>query len=127
MKKNVGVHNGRVRTPTLKPRFRVMTGATIALGPGKIELLRLLAETGSINQAATRLGMSYMRAWTLVRTMNRAFASELVISSRGGRGGGGAELTALGKKVLRLYGELETASGHACAPTWTKLRRCLRK
>jgi hypothetical protein len=38
-----------------------MSNETIALGPGKVDLLRLVAETGSISEAARKLGMSYMR------------------------------------------------------------------
>jgi molybdate transport system regulatory protein len=111
----------------LHPRFRVMAGSTIALGPGKAELLRHLEQTGSLNQAAASMGMSYMRAWNLVRTMNRSFVSPLVVSARGGRSGGGAKLTPLGKKVLQLYAEMEAISLRACGPGWTKLRRCLKK
>ena len=48
-----------VKTPILLPRFRVVCGDNIALGPGKMELLGLLIETGSLNEAAKRLGMSY--------------------------------------------------------------------
>lgn len=47
--------------------------------------------------------MSYKRAWTLVETMNRDFAEPLVAASRGGAARGGAELTANGAEVLRLY------------------------
>jgi hypothetical protein len=42
------------KAPTLKPRFRVVCGKDIALGPGKVELLALLVETGSLNAAARR-------------------------------------------------------------------------
>jgi len=53
----------------LSPRFRVTCGKEIAFGPGKAGLLALIEETGSINQAAKRMSMSYMRAWSLIRTM----------------------------------------------------------
>jgi molybdate transport system regulatory protein len=57
--------------PVLTPRFRVLCGKNIALGPGKVELLVALLETGSLTKAARRLRMSYMRAWTLVTTMTK--------------------------------------------------------
>jgi molybdate transport system regulatory protein len=113
--------------PVLMPRFRVMVGSAIALGPGKARLLQLVAETGSLNQAATRMKMSYMRAWTLVREMNRCFASPLIASRRGGRQGGGANLTPLGQKVLGLYRDLERNSARADAAIWEELRDCLTK
>ena len=54
----------------LCPRFRLLCGEEVALGPGKVQLLKLVQETGSIRQAAMRMEMSYMRAWSLIRTMN---------------------------------------------------------
>src|SRR4051812_48590213 len=90
-----------------KALFRVYRGDEIALGPGKVELLRYIAETGSISESARKMEMSYNRAWLLVRTMNRCFKEPLVRSSRGGDKHGGAALTKSGKDVLRLYRQLE--------------------
>jgi molybdate transport system regulatory protein len=114
------------KAPELKARFRVVIGAEIALGPGKVELLSAVEETGSIRQAAERLEMSYMRAWTLMRTMNGCFRAPLVQPVRGGGKGGGAVLTPLGKKVLALYREMEGKALKASAPMWRKLRRELK-
>lgn len=91
----------------LKARVRLQLGEDIALGPGKIELLMLIEETGSISAAARRMGMSYRRAWLLVETMNRCFASPLVETAQGGKGGGGADVSELGQQVLALYHQLE--------------------
>jgi len=91
-----------------KALFRVYRGDEIALGPGKVELLGHIAETGSISEAARKMEMSYNRAWLLVRTMNRSFKEPLVLSMRGGEKHGGAELTKGGKEILRLYRQLET-------------------
>ena len=91
-----------------KSLFRVYLGNEIALGPGKAELLRHIAETGSISKAAQRMKMSYNRAWLLVRTMNRCFKEPLVLATRGGDSHGGAQLTKTGKQVLRLYQQLES-------------------
>lgn len=49
------------------------------------------------------MGMSYKRAWMLVEEMNQAFQEPLVISNRGGTGGGGAKLTQTGAFVLAQY------------------------
>ncbi len=51
--------------------------------------------------------MSYKRAWTLVDDMNRSFKTPLVVSATGGPGGGGAILSATGKRVLMLYRTIE--------------------
>jgi molybdate transport system regulatory protein len=105
--------------------MRVLSGDNIALGPGKVDLLALIGETGSIREASERMGMSYMRAWTLIKTMNVCFHEPLVTASRGGKERGGAVLTDTGRKALELYQELETQSLKACAATWRQLRQLL--
>lgn len=87
----------------VKPRLRLQFGKAIAIGPGKAELLELIAETGSISSAAKRMGMSYRRAWLLVDTMNQCFDAPLVETAAGGKGGGGARITGLGREVLARY------------------------
>jgi molybdate transport system regulatory protein len=99
-----------------------MCDETIALGPGKVDLLRLVAKTGSISEASRQLGMSYMRAWSLIRTMNRCFSSDLILSIRGGKAGGGARLSPLGQKILELYTEMEKTSMQAAGPVWKQIR-----
>lgn len=90
-----------------KLRLRILFGPEIAVGPGKIALMHAIAETGSISAAARRLGMSYRRAWLLVDTMNRCFRAPVVEAAPGGRGGGGARVTALGREVLCRYDAME--------------------
>ena len=101
-------------------------GKEIALGPGKVELLKHIATTGSIAEAAERMEMSYMRAWTLIKTMERCFKQPLVRAARGGTKGGGAALTETGQRALTLYHRLETESLQATQATWSELRSLLR-
>ncbi len=89
-------------------RLRLVFGDDAMLGPGKADLLKLIAETGSISAAGRRMGMSYRRAWGLVEQLNRAFRDPLVESARGGPGGGGAVVTDAGQEILQLYQRLET-------------------
>jgi molybdate transport system regulatory protein len=93
------------RLPALHPRFRIVCRKEIAFGPGKADLLELIAETGSIGKAASRMKMSYMRAWTLVQTMNQCFNKPLILATHGGEGGGGAELTESGRQILCFTGD----------------------
>ncbi|TBN40519.1 LysR family transcriptional regulator [Paracoccus subflavus] len=88
-------------------KLRLEYDAPLVLGPGKAQLLRLIAQHGSISAAGRRMGMSYKRAWSLVEELNRAFVQPLVDSSRGGPGGGGATVTPTGRDVLRHYESLE--------------------
>ena len=94
------------KTDRIQPRLRVVRDEDIAIGPGKAELLEMIAVTGSIAAAGRAMGMSYKRAWLLVETMNDCFRSPLVVASRGGSGKGGAELTDTGKSALAAYRRL---------------------
>ena len=97
-------------------RLRLLFGDRLVFGPGKGELLDRIAETGSIAAAGRAMGMSYKRAWALVEEMNAAFRAPLVSSSRGGAGGGGAQLTANGQEVLAAYRAMLEAVETAAAP-----------
>ncbi len=111
----------------LKPRLRLVRGATILLGPGKADLLEAVRDTGSLRKGAARLGMSYMRAWTLVKTMNAAFNEPLVALARGGAAHGGATLTPAGGKVLALYRAMEEGCVKATSLQAATLKRFLRR
>lgn len=112
-------------TASLKPRFRVVRGGEVLVGPGMAALLETIRRTGSLRVAAEELEMSYMHAWGLVKTMNRAFHDPLVELSRGGAARGGARLTARGEEVLGLYREMEAEARRAVATRWRRLRRLL--
>jgi molybdate transport system regulatory protein len=101
--------------PDVQFRLRIRTGDDIAVGPGKIELLEMIAETGSITAAAKELGMSYRRAWLLVDTMNRCFKARVVETEAGGNRGGGTQLTVLGAQVVRAYRRIEERAAKAGA------------
>lgn len=102
-------------TPPPRLRFRLLLGRSIAIGPGKADLLAALAETGSISAAARSMSMSYKKAWYLLDTMNRCFREPLIEAEKGGRGRGGAKLTAMGERVLHLYRSIETRAAAAVA------------
>lgn len=87
--------------------IRVAFGAHGALGPGKARLLELVGRHGSITAAARAMGISYRRAWLLIEGLRQAFRAPLVETQHGGKRGGGAGLTALGREVLHLYRAIE--------------------
>jgi molybdate transport system regulatory protein len=107
----------------LRLRLRFDGGAYI--GPGKAELLALIAETGSISAAAKRMGMSYKRAWVLAEVLNTMFAAPLIVSARGGAQGGGAQLTETGLAVLRAYGDMQRLAEAAAAAPIARLQALL--
>jgi molybdate transport system regulatory protein len=112
---------------SLQPRFRIVCGKKIAFGPGKAGLLERIAETGSIGKAASRMDMSYMRAWSLIQTMNACFKEPVIAALRGGREHGGAELTETGRRILESYRQLEKAARKAAQADWRALQKLLRK
>jgi molybdate transport system regulatory protein len=111
--------------PSLSLRIDLDTGDRI--GPGKVALLRAIDETGSISAAGRALNMSYRRAWRLIEELNASFKTPLVTSQTGGKSGGGAKLTALGKSVVRHYTAIETKSRKAAAPHLSALQATMRR
>lgn len=90
-------------------RPRIYIGDDIALGPGKIDLLRQVGETRSIAAAARALGLPYKRAWLLIDSLNQGFGRPVVETATGGKGGGGTSLTKLGQQLIERYDALETS------------------
>lgn len=76
-------------------------------GIGRMELLEGIQRTGSINQAAKAMKMSYKRAWELVSSMNQQADQPLVVTQTGGEGGGGAVVTEEGIKYVTYYRQLQ--------------------
>ena len=82
-------------------------GNGLRLGPGKVRLLELVGETGSISAAARKMDMSYRRAWLLMDELNHLFGREVIETSAGGSGGGGAKVTEFGFQVISVFRVLE--------------------
>jgi molybdate transport system regulatory protein len=107
--------------------IRVSKSEDVALGPGKIALLEAIVRTGSISAAARTHAMSYRRAWMLVDSMNRSFETPLVVTTTGGKEGGGAAVTPLGQTVITLYREAEDKAFRAASRSIGKLERLLKE
>lgn len=73
------------------------------LGPGRVELLERIEETGSINQAAKQMGMSYKKAWEMVNSLNAQTKNPVVITQTGGEKGGGTTITDEARELIRYY------------------------
>jgi len=84
-----------------------------SLGPGKAHLLELVASTGSIRKAAAGMKMSYRKAWLLLKALEETFGAPLVLTSTGGKAGGGARLTPLGTLVAARYRNMEAVTTKA--------------
>ena len=101
--------------------IRIDLGPDNRIGPGKVQLLEMIAEHGSISAAGRALDMSYRRAWMLVEAMNRGFEQPVVESQVGGKAGGGARLSAFGADVVSHYRAIERAAETAASPFLARL------
>ncbi len=72
-----------------------------------IVLLKAVAKTGSISQAARECGLSYKGAWQIIERANNSAPKILVSTAIGGSKGGGTCLTETGLGLLDLYANLE--------------------
>ena len=107
----------------LKLKLQLYCGSEIAMGPGKAALLQAIVRTGSISAAGRDLGMSYRRAWLLVDTMNRCFATPLVEA----HSGSGARVTEAGEAALADYLALaEQAEYAAAGAAFDRLEKAIR-
>lgn len=75
--------------------------------PRRIELLKQVKQTGSISQGAKLAGISYKSAWDAINEMNTLADRPLVDRATGGKGGGGAKVTAYGERLIQLFTLLE--------------------
>ena len=98
----------------------------VRLGPGKVRLLELIAELGSISAAGRAMQMSYRRAWLLIDTLNKAFREPVVATQPGGRADRRAAITPFGREVIRRYRAMEAAAHDAMADDLTALEADLR-
>ncbi|MDD2761919.1 MAG: TOBE domain-containing protein [Methylomonas sp.] len=72
-----------------------------------IELLQAIDRTGSINQAAKQVGLSYKGAWQIIERANNGAPKTLVSTATGGAKGGGTCLTDSGHALVSLFLQLE--------------------
>jgi molybdate transport system regulatory protein len=107
-------------------RPKIYFGSDLSIGPGKIDLLIQVRERRSISAAAKALNMPYKKAWLLIDSLNTGIGKPVVVTSTGGRGGGGAELTVLGEKLIDRYVALEQCINDTVGDEIKALRRLLR-
>ncbi|HYB08966.1 MAG TPA: winged helix-turn-helix domain-containing protein [Alphaproteobacteria bacterium] len=109
----------------LKLWIRIDLSPDAAIGPGKIRLLELIAETGSISAAGRAMAMSYRRAWLLVDELNGLFKEPVVSTRQGGKAGGGARLTVFGRDLVRSYREMEKRAEAALSKELSRIQAAM--
>ena len=72
-------------------------------GPGVAALLTLVKTCHSLRAAAMGMGMAYSKAWTILKNAEEQLGFKLLLSTTGGKHGGGAQLTEQGEALLAAY------------------------
>lgn len=96
------------------PRVELEGALTLSVGGrslggrDRIDLLRAVAEHGSITAAAKAVGLSYKAAWDAIDTMTNLAGEPLVLRSTGGRGGGSSRLSPRGASLVERFGQLDS-------------------
>jgi molybdate transport system regulatory protein len=100
--------------------LKIEFGSELRLGAGKVRLLELVGETGSIAAAAREMEMSYRRAWLLIEELNKMFGKPVLQTAAGGSGGGGAKITPHGLKLIILFREVQSEADQLVANKFAK-------
>jgi molybdate transport system regulatory protein len=74
-----------------------------AFGEGPYALLKHVRETGSLHQAAARMGMSYRKAWLTIHASEKRLGFPLLERTVGGASGGGSHITPAGRAFIKKY------------------------
>ena len=101
---SVGVHAAH--------RIWLEDQGTPVFGIGICELLTRVEATGSIRRAASDMGMSYSKAWQIVRRAEEHLGLELMVRRAGGKGGGCSAVSDEGRWLVGAFRALtEDAAG----------------
>lgn len=72
-------------------------------GPGTVELMTGVRQTGSLSAACKQMGMAYSKAWKMVNQAEADLGISLMEGARGGEHGGSTVLTPEGEALLDRY------------------------
>jgi molybdate transport system regulatory protein len=88
------------------------TGQVGVLGDKKCELLKAIDETGSLNDAMKKLGLTYRKTWENLRKIESELGFPLIKPTRGGVDGGSTVLTLEARIIVaafeRFHSEYDT-------------------
>lgn len=68
-----------------------------------VQLLDMIQQTGSLQNACACMHISYSKGWKAIRLMERQLGFPVAIRSSGGADGGGSSLTPRGAELLSCY------------------------
>ncbi|MHA1584960.1 MAG: winged helix-turn-helix domain-containing protein [Promethearchaeota archaeon] len=78
------------------------------LGPGDILLIKSLTETKNLTNSAKMLNYSYKYAWSKLRNLEKKTGRPVVITHKGGFGGGGnVTITEWGLYLVKIFEKIQ--------------------
>ena len=90
----------------IKSRIWIEFEDNVLLGEGRVRLLKAIDKKGSLSAAAKSLKISYKKAWDMIDAVNKSAKEPVTITSTGGKGGGGAQLTNYGKSLINAFDDI---------------------
>lgn len=87
----------------IKSKIWIETENGIFLGEGRVQLLKKIDETGSLNKASKALNISYQKAWRLIDEVSKTTKQTIIETKIGGAKGGGTSLTPYGKSLIIIF------------------------
>lgn len=107
------------RAPTPRVKVWVQFGPRTKVGEGRVRLLELVEELGSLRRAVDHLGMSYRSAWGYFRELEAIAGIAFLERPTARHLRAGIRLTAEGRRFLRRFRRFEQAVTTAAAREFT--------
>ena len=89
----------------MDPKFNLWIehNGVVVLSEWRVQLLDAIDQTGSISRAAEKMKVTYHRAWEKIHEMEEGLGYKIIDAQVGGAGGGGAELNAQGRDLVKRF------------------------
>ncbi len=88
-------------------KLTLISDSGVFFGPGVRDLLEGIEKLKSVKEAAENMGLSYSKAWKMVKSVEKGLGKSVVLRVQGGKTGGSASLSEDGRILLRKYEEFE--------------------
>src|SRR6476469_1883039 len=91
----------------LSPRHKVWLNwdGLFLMGPNYLRFLAAVDETGTIREGGRAVGWSYRTCLNRLRRMEQVLGRPVLVTSRGGKAGGGARLTPEARRFVKIFSE----------------------
>lgn len=95
------------------------------MGIGVMWLLDAISTTSSLRKAAAEMNISYSKAFTMIRNLEKGLGKSVIIRQKGGQSRDGAQLTEFGLKFLELYRSFNASAKSALEAPYEEFSRNL--